>query len=75
MLWASLLNQLVGNRANSGKYKKIWKGASSSRKYKKNDQQLILWAGTSQNSLGTIPAHERVEKHQLTWKIVKYKIN
>ena len=55
--------------------KVISKGASSSGNYKKKDQQLLLWAGTSPNSSGTGPAHQRVEKHQLTWKGVKEKIN
>ena len=53
----------------------IWKGAFSSGKYKKKDEQLLLWAGTSPNSSGTGPARQRVEKHQLTRKGVKEKIN
>ena len=53
----------------------IWKGTNSSGKYKKKDQQLILWAGTSPNWSGTGPAHQHVEKHHLTRKRVKEKIN
>ena len=35
----------------------------------------MLWAGTSPNSSGTIPAHRRVEKLHLTRKSVNEKIN
>ena len=37
--------------------------------------RTTLWAGTSPNSFGTVPVHKRVEKHQLTEKRVKEKIN
>ena len=35
----------------------------------------MLWASTSPNSSGTGRAHQCVEKHQLTLKGVKVKIN
>ena len=51
----------------------ISKCPSPSGKYEKKDQQLLLWAGTS-NSSRTGPYHQRVEKHQLTLKGVKENI-
>ena len=79
------MNQITLEKHEHGKYcgsvsqparrqqgQLIWKGASFSGKYKKKIR-LILWAGPSPNSSGTGPA--RLEKRQLTCKIVKEKIN